>query len=93
MGRVGRDGDRVLVAARRNLDDVGGDFRLLDEALRGPAAQVYDARDARARRDLRHVENVLDDVELKIVLLLEARGGDADADGAIRDGRAEDGHA
>src|SRR5438270_89128 len=93
MRRVRRNLDRVLVPARGRLDDLRGDFGLMEKAARRAAAQVDDAGDARPRRDLREVKDVLREIELEVVLLLEARGGDADGNRTVGDARTEDGHA
>ena len=61
--------------------------------LLGMPPPRLNARGARADGNLRQIQNVLHDIELKVVLLFKPRAGDAHGDAAIADSRTENGHA
>src|SRR5882724_3800743 len=92
MRGVRRDLNCVLVAVYLLFEDVRRHFSLANEALGNAATQINDSGDARAQSDLRQIQNVLNDVELKVVFLLETGTGDADSDAAIGDARTENRH-
>src|SRR5215471_18409911 len=93
MRRIRRKLNRVLVTVDLLLEDMRRHLGLADKALGDAAADVNDPGDARADRDLGHVEHVLNDVELKIVFLLKTRAGDPDRNTALRDPGAKYRHA
>ncbi len=75
------------------LENVRRHLCLTNEALGDAAAQIDNARGARAESNLRQIQNILHDVELKVVLLFKARAGDAYGDAAVSDSRTENRHA
>src|SRR5258708_32535688 len=77
MRGIGCNGNRVFMTSCRYLNDTGGNLGLLDKTLGGATAQINNAGYASTCRDLRYIEHVLDDVELKVALFLESRTSDA----------------
>ena len=64
MRSIGRKLNGILVTVNLLLEDVRRHFSLAKKALGDAAADIDDARDPGANRDLGHVQNVLLDVEL-----------------------------
>src|SRR5438105_11566044 len=89
MRRVSGKLNRVFVSVYLLLKDVRRHFRLADKALGDAAADVDCSRHARADSNLRHVQNVLHDVELKVVLLFKPRPGNAYSDPTFGDTRTK----
>ncbi len=65
MRSVRRDLNRVLMAVHLLFEDVRRHFSLANETLGDAAAQIDYAGDARAQSDLRQIQNVLHDIELR----------------------------
>src|SRR5258708_28934206 len=93
MRRVSGDLNRVLVTVDLLFENVRRHFSLTDEALGDAAAQIDYARGARADGNLRQIQNILHDVELKVVLLFKASACDAYGDSAVSYSRTENRHA
>src|ERR1700730_11220394 len=93
MRRIGGNLNCVFVSVVMVFENRAGAFRLLQKTLRSAAAQIDHARNAGAHADLHHVQYILHDVEIKVILLLKARGGDADGDAAVGQSWTENWHA
>src|SRR5947207_10174500 len=89
MWRVSGDLNRILVAVNLLFENVRGHLGLAQETLRYAAADVDDSGYACPNGNLRHVEHVLHDVELKVVLLLETRTRDPNSNPAVGDPRTK----
>src|SRR5947199_5685746 len=70
--RVGGELNRVLVPVDLLMKNVRRHFGLANETLGDATADVNYTGDARPDGDLGHVQHVLHDVELKVVLLFES---------------------
>src|SRR6266545_7505258 len=93
MWGVGSDLNGILVTLMVILEDEGRDLCLLNKTFRCATAQIDNPSKARARRDVCHVQHVLDDVKHEVVLLFKTRGGNSNRNAAIGDGRTKDRHS
>src|SRR5215210_2986388 len=93
MRRVGRDLDRVLVTLMVVLEDERRNFCLLHKTFRRATAEIYHAREPRARSDVGHVQYVLNDVKHEVIFLFKTSGRDSDRDAAVSNCGAENRHA
>src|SRR6266404_9875914 len=93
MGSIGRDLNRILVTMMMIFEDHGRHLSLLQEALARATAKIDHSGYARAHANLHHVQHVLNHVELKVVFLFKASGGNPDRNATIGNRRTENWYA
>src|SRR6185436_20321110 len=72
MRRVSSYLNCILVTMMMVLGYEGRNFGLLNKAFRSSTAEIDNSCDSSTSCDVHHVENVLDDIEHKVILLLKA---------------------
>src|SRR5438128_10962160 len=93
MRRIRRDLNCVLVTVMMVFEDRRRSLSLLDKTLSGAAAEIDHSGNTGPHADAHHVQNVLDDIKLKIVLLLNPCCRYPYRDAAVGNRGAKDRHA